>query len=489
MNRSIRCFAFLFAAALHCVALAEDDDASSAGGPQVFLDKNPRIIAYQLKRLSNAQLLSLERKATEAKYKPIFEAILTRKGLELKRRQEALAALVTINQSTPAGELLETLPKIDAEDKGTLAEVSGMLLAQPAATLKEQREKLAALVSDAPTPAVKQVAYAGLIAADGNAEQVWSMANENAGDLPQLLGAMPLVRDPAAREALYPRIREQAASPDEATRAAALEAISYAPGHEADSFGLLSGVIEKDQGPVREAAVRSIRRIPADKWPANAVAPLASAVVKLVEQTPADQRTTSQAAQMVQLGNELAAALPKEQAAPIRKSLRELGVRVVLIQTLREQMLYDLRYFAVQAGKPVQLVLENADAMPHNIVFTAPGAAQQVAAAGAAIPPPADAEALAYVPKSPQVLQATPLVNGGESAILNFTAPAEPGEYGYVCTFPGHAVRMYGTMLVVPDLETWEQTPSVPTDPMTKKPYESQKHTAGLPVEHEHSAH
>ncbi len=41
---------------------AADDAAESSGTPQVFLDKNPRIVAYQLKRLSNAQLVAVERR-------------------------------------------------------------------------------------------------------------------------------------------------------------------------------------------------------------------------------------------------------------------------------------------------------------------------------------------------------------------------------------------------------------------------------------------
>ncbi len=70
---------------------AADDAADSAGTPQVFLDKNPRIVAYQLKRLSNAQLVAFERKTDDPKYKPVYEALLARKGIEKKYREEAVA--------------------------------------------------------------------------------------------------------------------------------------------------------------------------------------------------------------------------------------------------------------------------------------------------------------------------------------------------------------------------------------------------------------
>jgi hypothetical protein len=88
---------------------------------------------------------------------------------------------------------------------------------------------------------------------------------------------------------------------------------------------------------------------------------------------------------------------------------------------------------------------------------------------------PTDPEAKAFVPDLPLVLHSTTLVKPGETMRLAFTAPAEPGEYIYVCTFPGHWVRMYGVMLVVPNLEAWEAKPTVPIDPMTGAPFTSKK--------------
>jgi uncharacterized protein len=55
-----------------------------------------------------------------------------------------------------------------------------------------------------------------------------------------------------------------------------------------------------------------------------------------------------------------------------------------------------------------------------------------------------------YVPQMPEVLHATKLLNTGESFTLEFTAPSAPGDYPYVCTFPGHWRGMNGIMKVVP---------------------------------------
>jgi len=37
-----------------------------------------------------------------------------------------------------------------------------------------------------------------------------------------------------------------------------------------------------------------------------------------------------------------------------------------------------------------------------------------------------------------QIIAATEMVGGGESSTIEFTVPETPGDYDYVCTFPGH---------------------------------------------------
>jgi azurin len=199
----------------------------------------------------------------------------------------------------------------------------------------------------------------------------------------------------------------------------------------------------------------------------------------MVRDTPAARRTAPAMLDAIQLGDRLSAALPADARLAVRRDMRALGVQIVRIQTVPEQMIFDLNWFVVQAGKPVQIVLANPDAMPHNLVVGQPGAVQEIGTKGGVMPPPADPETRAYVPDTPLVLQATRLLNAGETGRLNFMAPAKTGEYIYVCTFPGHWVRMYGVMLVVDNIEAWERNPTVPTDPVTKKPFASQRNGDG----------
>src|SRR4029079_7381399 len=133
-----------------------------------------------------------------------------------------------------------------------------------------------------------------------------------------------------------------------------------------------------------------------------------------------------------------AGLLPDLSAAAMRRSLRDQGVQIVSIGTIPEQMLFDLKWFVVQAANPVRVVLTSRVARPRNLVIGKPGSVSALGTEAATMTPPTDPNARAYVPNNPIVLQATKLVQRGESDQINFNAPQKPGEYTFLCTFPGH---------------------------------------------------
>jgi azurin len=53
-----------------------------------------------------------------------------------------------------------------------------------------------------------------------------------------------------------------------------------------------------------------------------------------------------------------------------------------------------------------------------------------------------------YVPEIPEVLFATKMIGPQELYTLSFTAPTTPGQYPFLCTFPGHWRMMNGIMVV-----------------------------------------
>ena len=84
--------------------------------------------------------------------------------------------------------------------------------------------------------------------------------------------------------------------------------------------------------------------------------------------------------------------------------------------------------------------------MPHNIVFVKPGTADAVAADAAKLG--ADGFKKQFVPDNKNIIIASKLIDNKGQQILEFTAPSEPGNYPFVCTFPGHDKLMRGIMKV-----------------------------------------
>ncbi len=108
---------------------------------------------------------------------------------------------------------------------------------------------------------------------------------------------------------------------------------------------------------------------------------------------------------------------------------------------------FDLSEVEVPAGSKVQLVFNNNDDMLHNLVIVKPGKGDAVGKL--AMDMGLNGSQLAYVPASADVLFNTCLLQPETSQRIYFTAPEKPGNYPYVCTFPGHYTVMKGIMKVV----------------------------------------
>ncbi|GAB2786579.1 hypothetical protein GCM10027275_33860 [Rhabdobacter roseus] len=108
---------------------------------------------------------------------------------------------------------------------------------------------------------------------------------------------------------------------------------------------------------------------------------------------------------------------------------------------------FDLPEVQVKAGSRVKWVFNNNDDMLHNCVITKPGAANPVgeAALGLGL----KGAELNYIPPTDNVLYHTGLMQPESSEAIYFVAPTRPGDYQYVCTFPGHHTLMQGKLKVV----------------------------------------
>lgn len=134
-------------------------------------------------------------------------------------------------------------------------------------------------------------------------------------------------------------------------------------------------------------------------------------------------------------------------AATWQKQHADAG-NVLRVQAVPNQMLFAPRELRVRAGQKVRLVLDNPDLMQHNLVLVDRGAEQEIGELADKLAADPKGMERAYVPDSPKVLHATPLVEPNGKAELVFDAPKIPGRYPYLCTFPGHWRVMRGVLIV-----------------------------------------
>jgi azurin len=137
------------------------------------------------------------------------------------------------------------------------------------------------------------------------------------------------------------------------------------------------------------------------------------------------------------------------QSAGLSNQLKQdPNLQTITIKAIREEMKFDKTEFTVKAGQPVEIIFENPDAMQHNLVIGQPKSLETIGKAADAMITARDAAEKHYVPSLSVIITATPLVNPGETYKLRFTAPSAPGNYPFVCTFPGHWRLMKGIMIV-----------------------------------------
>jgi len=138
-------------------------------------------------------------------------------------------------------------------------------------------------------------------------------------------------------------------------------------------------------------------------------------------------------------------SLGKEQEEPVV----EAGRLEVHIAAVPSKMIFDRDTIEIPAGKEISLIFENPDEMPHNLLILSPGSFEKVGKAADEMMSQPDGFEKHFVPEMPEVLFATPLINRHETFVLKFKAPEAPGDYPFICSFPGHWRMMKGIVKVI----------------------------------------
>ncbi len=118
----------------------------------------------------------------------------------------------------------------------------------------------------------------------------------------------------------------------------------------------------------------------------------------------------------------------------------------IRIATVKERMMYDVKDITVKAGKKIKLSFVNDDYMPHNILLVNPGKIDEIANKALALG--AKGFDTGFIPETNDILWHSKLLDAGKEEVIEFTAPAKPGEYPYMCSFPGHSIIMRGVLKV-----------------------------------------
>ncbi|MDF1826454.1 MAG: plastocyanin/azurin family copper-binding protein [Verrucomicrobiales bacterium] len=127
-----------------------------------------------------------------------------------------------------------------------------------------------------------------------------------------------------------------------------------------------------------------------------------------------------------------------------------------------EGLQFDPVRIKARAGDKLRIVFSNEDPndQPHNIVIIKPGTLEEIQAASMMVT--GDSQAKGFVPESEHIIASSGLLDAGGSDELLINIPKEKGVYHYVCTFPGHAMLMYGAIYAGVSQGSLAADPNIP---------------------------
>ncbi len=428
--------------------------AKSIGDGSGFASADPASVRYLLRTLKVPDLLKLPRTVE------VQENILGRSGVTDAVRAEALVGLAKARKIAAVELLLAT---IDSPAEVDWKNVGRLLLMQPAADLKPHRAAMLklALADNAPG---RSYGWAALALAAGSLDALWTEARKSPLSQASFLGGVHLIPEAKLRATAYDLVLPILAAtitdlpgPDGIVQAMQRDAIRSAVStrrEPAAVFNAIGGMIAR--GYQVPTAAQGLRGIPRASWPAESVAAAARDLVAWAGKAHASERTGRDYIETVQVAGLLVDNLPAAEAAPLRATLAGLRVASFVVRTVAEEMRYDTTRLVVQVGKSFEIIFENPDVMPHNLVVVQPGARQKVGLSAMELPAGhVDRQGRAWVGEDKEIIAASKMLEAGQAETMKITAPRTEGVYEFVCTFPGHWALMHGEIIVTKDVDAY----------------------------------
>lgn len=434
--------------------LGETMRALKPSPKDIDVKSNPKALAYVLDKMTNDELKAAPREAS------VLTALLDRPGIDAATRGAAADDLAKLRKTTREVELAEAIKRMDEQEKDSTAsaDLGKLLSASPPAALKLAGDIITRQAfKDHGVRSARVAAMAAYISWTQDPVKIWKDRSDNHETLAVLMDSAQLITDPAVRAKLQPLIVSalQQKLPSAVHKAAILALPLTGNDTAVQNFDLLADTLIA--GEHRETVARAAMQLPRTAWDKVKAKPITDSILAYAKTTPDNQRTQQSYVEVVQFGSEVASLLPSDEATRIRKALRDLGVSVFVIKTVREQMRYDTPQLVVEAGKPFEVIFENNDVMPHNLVFCRPNTHTEIGTMAQSMPMTPNAKGFLYIPNHPGILgdAYTKMLEPGQKTKLEVKAPTEPGDYEYVCTFPGHWTVMFGKLVVVKDVDDY----------------------------------
>ena len=431
-----------------------EDGAKVGGG-------DPASIRYLLRSLSVAELSKM------SPTPEVLENILGRSGVSDTARADALAGLAKARSATRVSLLLDVLnspAEVDTKSVGRL------LVAQPPADLLTHRAALLKL-AHADAAEGRTYAWAAVAISDGTLDTVWTESLKSPLSQASLLGGLPFIPDAKLRATAYERVMPILAlpitdiqGPDNIVAAIQRDAMRSAVASKREPekvFAALNALIARnEQVPT---AAKGIRDLPRTAWTPTAVTPAATALIAWAAKTHPSERTSRDYVETIQVADELAGSLPAAEAEALRAKLTTLRVPVFVVRAVHEQMRYDVTRLVVPTGRAFEIIFENPDVMPHNLVIVNAGSREKIGLAAMELPAGhTDRQGRAWVTEDRAIIAATKLLEPAQSETLKMAAIRTEGTYEYVCTFPGHWAIMWGQLVVTKDVEAYLKANPLP---------------------------
>ena len=379
--------------------------------PRILLDAAPRAIEYQLGRLTNAELARVERKPDDPRYRLVYVALLTRKGLGREYFDEALAALPKHGQGHAGPACCSRrCPRSPPTDEETADKLLRRRCSRSRLTRSARRARRSTRPIEARRPrrGSLQAAYGGMMLADGDAKPVWDAAAEARRPPDRVAAQRATPGQGAGRAGAAVRSRLPPSWPRPRIPPLARPRSDRA-GLDAAGCGDVQAARTGDSREHRSRRSRAaaIRALAAHAQggvarSASRAAGRARCVDVARATSRPDQRTEPDSIDAMQLAEKLADALPDEARRAARRDLRALGVQVVRIQTRPRT---DVVRREMVRGRSRQAACRSCSRTPMRCRTTCwsvkPGSLQEVGNGGGAMPVSADPDVKPFVPGQP----------------------------------------------------------------------------------------